>query len=242
MNETTDAVDAPSKTPSIWEDLVDIYFSPREVFERRKFGGFGLALLALTLILAVLAIPTQLSIAGLMQDTLRESMATAGQAEPSSEQLANMGRFTMAIGVAGTLVIVPIGALLSGLVLTGLGVLAGVTLPVRAAILVTVWSGFPRVWAMVTMMLEASFFNAARITDLSLGPARMLGADASPLLVGVLSRLDIFTIWAMVLVVIGVIVVGGASRGRAVAMAAGLWVAGCIPAVLGGLFAGPPGG
>lgn len=240
MTEATE-VPASARAASIWEDLVDIFFSPREVFERRRFDGFGPALLLLTVLLVILTIPTQLSLAGMMTDVLREGLATAGGAEPTTAQIDQMRRISMIAGVAGTAVTVPVAAIVSGLVLSGLGGLAGVRLPVRAAILVAVWSGFPRVWAMVVTMLQGSLLEPVRMTDLSLGPARFLDADASPVLVGLLSRLDIFTVWAVVLAAIGVMVIGGASRGKAVALAVAVWLVGSIPVVLGAFFAGTAG-
>jgi hypothetical protein len=177
----------------------------------------------------------------MMTDVLREGLATAGGAEPTTAQIDQMRRISMIAGVAGTAVTLPVAAIVSGLVLSGLGGLAGVRLPVRAAILVAVWSGFPRVWAMVVTMLQGSLLEPVRMTDLSLGPARFLDADASPVLVGLLSRLDIFTVWAVVLAAIGVMVIGGASRGKAVALAVAVWVVGSIPVVLGAFFAGTAG-
>ena len=54
----------------------------------------------------------------------------------------------------------------------------------------------------------------------------------SPLLLAVVGRIDLFTIWVTVLLVIGLSVTGGISRARAFMAAPIIWAAGAIPLIL----------
>ncbi|MDR0787910.1 MAG: YIP1 family protein [Gemmatimonadota bacterium] len=246
--EAPEIASSPVRDPSIWEDLVDILFSPREVFERRRLSGYGGALLLLTILFVILTPLMQMSIAGIGEATVRAALEARG-VEVTAEQLQRMGRFSLIGSAVSPLIIVPVSALLGGLILWGLGSLAKVRMSIRAATVITVWSAFPRAAAMVANTIEASLHEPERITQLSFGPARFLGANASPLLAGVLGRLDLFTLWTVVLTVIGIVAIGriedGQTRnerkvgtGRAVVLAAGLWLVGSVPAVFGAFAAG----
>jgi hypothetical protein len=68
---------------------------------------------------------------------------------------------------------------------------------------------------------------------LSLGVGRFFDPDAtSPVLLGILGRVDLFTIWVTVLLAIGLSVTGGMSRSRAFTAAPLIWAAGALPIVL----------
>ena len=56
----------------------------------------------------------------------------------------------------------------------------------------------------------------------------------SPALLGLLGRIDLFTIWVTVLLVIGLAVTGKIPRGRAAIAGVVMWFAGALP-VLGSL-------
>jgi hypothetical protein len=71
---------------------------------------------------------------------------------------------------------------------------------------------------------------------LSLGVGRFLDPDAaSPVLLALVGRLDVFTIWVTVLLAIGLSVTGRIPRVRAAIAAALVWLLGALPALLGAL-------
>src|ERR671932_2052109 len=45
---------AEAAKASVWEDFIDIFYAPSQVFERRRDGRFGLALLVLALLTGIL--------------------------------------------------------------------------------------------------------------------------------------------------------------------------------------------
>jgi hypothetical protein len=65
------------------------------------------------------------------------------------------------------------------------------------------------------------------------GVGHFLNPDTtSPLLIALLSRLDVFTIWVTVLLAIGLHVTGSVPKARAYAAGAIVWVLGALPGVL----------
>ena len=54
MTDAGANVEPTAPKAGIWEDFVDIFVQPAQVFERRRDGKFGLALLALVVITGVL--------------------------------------------------------------------------------------------------------------------------------------------------------------------------------------------
>ena len=70
----------------------------------------------------------------------------------------------------------------------------------------------------------------------SLGVGRFLDPDAaSPILLALVARLDVFTIWVTVLLVIGLSVTGKISRSNAAIAGVVVWVVGALPALLAAL-------
>jgi hypothetical protein len=77
--------------------------------------------------------------------------------------------------------------------------------------------------------MNAVGFNLARFMDPD---------GASPALIALASRFDLFTIWVTVLLAIGLHVVGRIPKQQAAIVAAITWVVGALPAVLGALRGG----
>jgi hypothetical protein len=241
MTETAqEAPQVPKPTRSIWEDFVDIYVSPREVFERRADGRFGLALLVLTVVLALLAVPAQVVMAPALEAQMQRALAEMGQAAQESPGLFDpTGGLAMFFGVAGTLISTPIAAFVIGFIVWGASRVFDATFPMAVAVMIATYAAFPRVLQTVATIVQGQFIETRSLYGLSLGPARFLDAEAaSPALISALGRLDLFTIWGAVLVAIGLVVAGRMRRGQAVVVAVITWLAAMLPALVGPLFAG----
>jgi hypothetical protein len=109
----------------------------------------------------------------------------------------------------------------------------------NAAMTVAVFSWVPRIVEGVVARVQGLFVDPDSLDNrfsLSLGVGRFLDADTtSPALLGLLGRIDLFTIWVTVLLVIGLAVTGKISRGRAAIAGVVMWFAGALP-VLATLF------
>lgn len=106
----------------------------------------------------------------------------------------------------------------------------------RAATVVAAYAFVPRVIEAALNGVQALALDPERLDGrfrLSLGPGRFLDPDtASPLLLAVVGRLDLFTLWVSALVAIGVCVTGRVTFGRAAMAAALVWLVGALPLVL----------
>jgi hypothetical protein len=228
----------PAKPASYWEDFIDIFYAPSEVFKRREHAGFGVPMIVLTLIIGVLTIAMSGAFQPIMDAEFSRNMAAAMRKNPNlTPEMAEKGR---AIGEVfakiGAFIFVPVGMFLVGLFLWLCGKLMDARQTLAAAIMVAAYSFTPRVVETLVKAVQALFMDPASLNGqfrISLSPARFLDPDvASPLTIALLSRLDVFTIWVTVLLAIGLSVTGRIPRGRA-AIAAGLvWLLGALPIVL----------
>jgi hypothetical protein len=88
--------------------------------------------------------------------------------------------------------------------------------------------------AIQVLLLDTSSMNG--VLRLSLGVGRFFDPDtASPVLIALVGRLDVFTIWLTILLGIGLSVTGKISRSNAMIAAAIVWFLGAVPALLGAL-------
>ena len=115
MTEPVQATPPPAA--GLWEDFIDILHQPSQVFDRRRDGQFGLALLILVLISGLLYFALQNGIAPVMDAEISRQMAEAARSNP---QLTTIW----------TLVLVAIG----------LSVVARVTLKQGAIAAAMVWA------------------------------------------------------------------------------------------------------
>ena len=93
----------------------------------------------------------------------------------------------------------------------------------------------PRILEAVVHGLQGLFLDPAQLDGrfrVSLGVGRFLDPNTvSPILLGLVGRIDVFTIWVTVLLAIGLSVTGGITRARAFMAAPIIWAVGAIPVV-----------
>lgn len=242
MTEPTVAAAAPDKSASLWEDFIDVLYAPARVFERRRGRGFGAPLVVLAILFGIVTAATMSLTRPLMDrqmDLQLEQMRKRGMTE---EQVASgrgtMERIASITAVAGPpigiLIVVPIAAL----VLWGVGRAFGGTFDYSAAGVVTTYSLVPSVLTAVLGAVLLLFIDAQTLPLLqamTVGPVLLLGRDASPVLVAVLTRFGIAEIWGFIITVVGLQVLAKLPRGTALGAAAANWALGTIVAVLFGL-------
>jgi hypothetical protein len=240
MNETT--TDAPSTEapPSLWEDFIDIFYAPREVFARRRNAGFGIVLLILTLLLTVLFFASQGPLGDAMAAEFRRGMERSGATAPqmTPEQAANAQRMGAIFGTLGMLIAFPIGVALIGLAVWALGKAVGSVATAGMSILIVTYAAFPKVPQMVSGLVQGLLFRPDTLAGTLLGPGRFLDPDtASPLLMALLMRVDVFYVWSTVLIAIGLQVIGKVPAAQAYLVAIAVWFVGALPAVVGAVMA-----
>ena len=231
----------PAKPASYWEDFIDIFYAPSEVFKRREHSGFGVPMFVVTLIIGLLTIVMSGAFQPIMDAEFSRSMSAAMRKNPNiGPDALEQGRKVAGIfAKIGAFIFLPVAMFFVGLFLWLCGKLVDARQTLAAAIMVAAYSFTPRIVETLVKAVQALFMDPASLNGqfrVSLSPARFLDPDtASPLVIALLSRLDVFTIWVTVLLAIGLSVTGKIPRSRA-AIAAGLvWLLGALPAVLAAL-------
>ncbi len=241
MNDQTTS---PEPTASWWEDYLEIFFAPSQVFARREKSGFLLPLVILTVLSGVLIVGLKGSFAPAFEADITRQMELVQQNNPqiTAEQL-EQGRAMQ--GTMGTIMFVammPILALIIGFTLWLFGKFVGATETLSQAMLIAAFASFPRIVYLLAggiqglVMPEESLNGMSR---LSLGPARFLDPDsASALSVVLASRFDLTLIWITILLAIGLKVISKIPMSKAMVAAGLVWLVGALPGLLGAMRAG----
>ena len=94
----------------------------------------------------------------------------------------------------------------------------------------------PRILEGVINSIQGLFLDPAQLDGrfrISLGLGRFLDPDTtSPLLIALVGRIDVFTIWITVLIAIGLSVTGQIPLSRAAIAAAIVWLVGGLPLII----------
>ncbi len=231
---------APAVKTSVWEDFVDIFASPSEVFARRQNSSFWLPMIVVAVVIGILFVATK----GLMQPVMDAEFARGAAAamrknpQLTEEQMQSMRAMTEKFSVVIPFIFVPIGIFLTGLFLWLIGKLFDATETLRTALVVTAYAFVIRVVEIVVNVIQLALLDSSTLTShyaLTLGVGRFLNPDGSPFALALLGRVDVFTIWITVLLAIGLSVTGKIPRSRAYLAAACVWLLGALPALVGAL-------
>jgi hypothetical protein len=233
---------APESKPAAWwEDFIDIFYAPSQVFARRVRAGFGVPMLVVTVLIALIAFANSGVLQPIMDAEFSRATAAAMRKNPQvTAEMMQQGRgFAEVIARFGAVIFVPVGIFLTGLALWVCGKLVDAKEELGQAIMVAAYSFVPRVLEGVVTGIQGLIVDPATLDGrfrLSLGVGRFLDPDAaSPVLLALVGRLDVFTIWVTVLLAIGLSVTGRIPRVRAAIAAALVWLLGALPALLGAL-------
>ncbi|HEX6574944.1 MAG TPA: YIP1 family protein [Gemmatimonadaceae bacterium] len=234
MTEAT-ANQSPSSA-GIWEDFVDIFTNPSAVFDRRREGKFGLALVALMVISAILFFALHNGIAPIMDAEMAKQAAAMAAKNPNitPDQIAAQQGMMEKFAVVGYVLFMPIGIVITAILLWLASRLVSASVAFGAAMMIATYSQFPRVIEMIVNALQGLMLAPESITgrySVQIGPARFLDASANPFLLTLLGGLDLFTIWVIVLLAIGLSVVARVPRSQAAIAAIGVWLIGLLPSL-----------
>ena len=231
MSDAT-AGSSPAKA-GLWEDFVDIFVNPSQVFERRRDGKFGLALLVLVVLSGVLFFALKNGLTPVMDAEMAKQAAAMAAKNPqlTSDQIASSQAMMEKFAVVGYVLFMPVGILITAILLWLAGKVVSASVAFAAAMMIATYSQLPRLVEMIINAVQGLLLDPAAITSrysVQIGPARFLPTDANPVLATVLGGLDLFTIWTIVLLAIGISVVARVPRSRG-AIAAGLvWLVGLL--------------
>jgi hypothetical protein len=234
------SVAATAPSTSLWEDFIDIFVSPASVFRRRERSSWIIPLLVVTVLVGIIAIASK----GVLQpvvDAEFERAADQMRKNPQiTEEIIERTRgFSMWAATWGPVILTPIAVILVGLMTWLVAKLVDSKQTLHAALVVASYSFVPRVVQGIFNAVQGLLLKPEQlggIVKLSLSPARFVNlSTTSPVVVQILNRFDLFTIWVTVLLAIGVYVTGRVSKGQAAVAGVLFWVVGSLPALLGAL-------
>lgn len=234
------SVVANTPTASLWEDFIDIFASPASVFRRRERGNWLIPLLIVTVAIGVIAIASR----GVLQPVFdAEFERTAEQlrknpqiTEDAIERIRSYSNFA---ALWAPIVFTPIAVIIVGFMTWFVAKLVDSKQTLHAALVVASYAYVPRVVQSIVNAIQGLLLPRDKlngVVKLSLSPARFVDlATTKPIVVQILNRFDLFTIWVTVLLAIGVYVTGRVTKQQAAIAGVLFWIVGAIPAILGAL-------
>ena len=235
MTDFAPEAPAPAKV-SLFEDFVDIFFSPREVFQRREKAGYALVMIIVTLLIGGLFIVNRGTMQDLMEAETARAMAEAMKNNPGmTEEQAALGRKIGGYAMTfGAFIGMTIAMFLTGLCGWLTAKMLGGSLKYSAATMIACYSFIPRVIESLTISAQGLLLDTGALTgryQLTLGVARFLDPEMSPGLLALVGRIDVFTLWVTALLAIGIGVVAKLPKEKLVVAGLIMWAFGALPAL-----------
>ncbi len=217
----SDVMTPPASKGGLFEDLIEVLFAPSKVFDRTR-AAKALKYAAMT---AVVAAVIMFATKNLLQpwfdaqgDLAVAQAAAKGTPMPEAAVSAVRTSTSWSL-VAGLPLVFLIGPFLNAVMLFLGAMLMKVKVSYSQLAVIATLGGVPRMLGVIAMPIQALLLdgaNAKSLADMSLGPARFLDATTmSPALVSLASQFDVFRIWQLALITIGVAVVGRVSMSTA---------------------------
>jgi hypothetical protein len=238
---TSPALQAPA---SVWADFLEIFYQPSAVFERRKKSGFALQIFVLFVIANVLYVATKTAMQPIFDAEFERGMRIAMEQNPNlkPEMLDITRAWAQALGNLGIGMYFLLGPMIVGMALWIAGKFVEARQELGQACLVATYAFFPRLIEQLVNALQALVLPEEQLNSrwsLSIGLGRFFDPDAtSALVLAIIGRIDVFTIWVTILLAIGLSVTGNVPLRKAAYAAAGMWVFGAVLPVIGAIRAG----
>ena len=232
---------AATKAPSLWEDLLEIFYAPRAVFERRReTPAFGMAIL----VLVILGVGLTLAFASITEPIFtaefNRGMAASAKNNPqmTPEMIAKARAFSMKFTPAIVALFSAVGPLLIGLCAWLVAKLFESKAQLGQMMMVATYAMFPRLIEAILNAVQLLLLPEDTIKgrySVSLGLGRFLDPDTQQLLLSILGRVDVFTIWVTFIIAVGISVMGKIPMARAAMAAVVVWILGALPGLWGGI-------
>jgi hypothetical protein len=243
-DSTTASTATPTTQSSFWEDVIDIFFQPSQVFRRREHRSVWPPMLFVALSIGIIFFATFNTLQPMMDAEFQRNAASMMQKNPqiTQEQLDKMRSVGEATTRYGIGVVMLVTMFVVGVLTWVLGKIVGSKQTFHAALVVAAWSYMPRIIGAVLGGVQGLLMDPSNFTSplsISLSPARFMDPDATnPFLLQVAGRFDLITIWVTVLLAIGLYVTGKVTKERAVIFGILIFIVGSLQALRQGLLAG----
>jgi len=224
-------VRTPAKT-SFWEDAIDIFLSPADVFRREQQKSIWPPMLFVAVAVGVIFFVTFNTLEPIFDAEFARNTAKTMAANPNvtAEQMEFGKKIGMNIARYGVGFIMLVTMVVLGVVTWLLGKVVGSVASLHDGLVIASWSYFPRILGAIAGGVQGLIMDPAKLNSqlsITLSPARFMDpATANPLLYQLAGRFDLFTIWVTILLAVGVAVLGKVSKGRATVFGLLIWFVG----------------
>jgi len=234
----TQAPPVAAPLAAIWEDFIDIFYAPSSVFRRRENGNFFVPLVVITVFCGALFFLTSGVMQPVFDAEFDRGIAAAMRQNPNMppEAAERMRGFAIRMQQVFIFILLPLAMFGIGVTTWVAGKLVDAKQTLKSGLVVGAYAYAPRIVDGVLQGLQAVFMDPEQIDGrfrLSIGIGRFLDPDVvSPLLLAVVGRVDLITIWITVLIAIGLSVTGHIPRRKAAIAAAIVWFVGGLPLII----------
>lgn len=208
----------PAKQGGLFEDVIDVFVRPATLFDRVRDQSFVRPALVQTVIFVVLVLACRNLVTPFFDAEFARSMQqAAAKGQPIPEGAQAMGsKIAGFMSVAGPILAPWFVAILGGLA-TWIGArVVGAKLSYGQSATIASWAATPLILGYIALAVQGAMVDASTIRGVSdgqIGPARLLDPNtASPPLLALLTQLDVFSIWGLVITAIGVATVARTVR------------------------------
>jgi hypothetical protein len=220
--------EAAAEETSRWEDYIDVFFSPAELYRRRAQDRVGPPLVTL-LLLGVFFYFVMLPANRII---MQASIAANPEAAQALERLGTLLQILGSIFLPATYLAVIASA---AVVLLIVGRVLEIRTEFSRTMLIATYAAFvyllSQVAGGVAVLLHGDGLDLIR--HISFGPLRFVGdPEMDPVISAVLRRFELFTLWQTVLWGVGIAVIYRVSRMHAAAVAGLTWLLLALPAIV----------
>ena len=223
------AAPAPASS-SVIEDIIDIFHSPSAVFERRRTNPkFWAAFFILVLLMAAVGYVMLKNLSGVIDAQFARQAAEITRKNPqiTDDQLASMRRMGETFAPVGFALTMIVSLFVLGVGVWLVGKLFDSAADLRQSMVIATFASFPKLIDLLLSAVMGMTMGTNNMTNMfaaTPSAARFAGSDASLAVLGALSRISIGTIWATILIAIGLQVIGRISKQKAYTAAFILWL------------------
>ena len=236
------ATPASAQPASRWDDYLDVFVSPAQLFRRRADGKVGHALLVFWVLMVALFFGTRSAMRPVMDVEIDRSITQAAKANPqmTPEQVEQGREIGRKFAPVGFILTPPILVLVLGAVVWMGAMTTGGRVSYAQGATIATFALFPKLVETISGAVQSLLMDEGNITSrfsVSLGAGRFID-PSNAVLLALLGRVDLFTLWVTVLIGVGLKAMAKVSTGQAVGGAAVVWVIGALPTLWQALRAG----
>jgi hypothetical protein len=227
---SAEPVVAPAANPaSRWEDFMDIFYAPSSVYERRQNQSPWPTIFIVTVLLVIITALTFNPMAPAIESEMRAVMAKAVAKTPQvTQDMIDKNVSIQMVVRRWAAIFFPLGALIGAIFVWIAAKIVGAKETYGGALVTITYASIIGVASAIVVGAQALVLDVSTMTSpdqLTLSVARFMDkATASPALYMVAKQLDVFGIWGLIVMAIGVRVTGKTSRNQAIAFAVLWWV------------------